>query len=68
MVKDSNPKTTERKILGTISSWYFVNFEDFIIQESYAYFVNSTGYLLVNKKEKTWNRGHGAVLGTWRKV
>jgi len=68
MIKDSNPKKTNRKILGTISSQYFVNFEDFIIQESYAYFVCSTGSLLVNKKEKTWNGGHGTVLGTWRKV
>jgi hypothetical protein len=68
VIKDSNPKKADRKILGTISSQYFVNFEDFIIQESYAYFVYSTGSLLVNKKEKTWNGGHGTVLGTWRKV
>ena len=67
-MKDSNPKNAERKILGTISSRYFVNFEDFIIQESHAYFVYSTGLLLVNKKEKKWNGGHGTVLGTWRKV
>ncbi len=25
MIKKSNPKKAERKILGTISSWYFVN-------------------------------------------
>jgi hypothetical protein len=67
-MNDSNPKKADRKILGTISSQYFVNFEDFKIQGSYAYFLYSTGSLLVNKKEKTWNGGHGTVMGTWRKV
>ena len=67
MMKNSNPKKAETYTWHNIKL-VFCKFEDFIIQESHAYFVYSTGLLLVNKKEKTWNGGHGTVLGTWRKV